>query len=170
MSIDIEKFSVLTLLYTSKRAIKRTSLNKLLFFSDVFHLIQYNQVITAAKYYKMPYGPVPEYIDEVRRFLIEKNFLTEEETVEYSNFVYNYRSTLDANQYRFFIDNFFDEKERETIKLVSCNLIHWNASDLSRKSHEFEPWKSANWNEELDLTKCQNDNKLLEWANTIIKQ
>ncbi len=169
MNIDFKKLSALTLLYTGKKAIKRTSLNKLLFFSDVFHLLKYERVITEAKYYKMPYGPVPEFIDEVRKALIEKNFLIEEETIEYNNYVFNYKSNINDTGYETILNKVFIESEREIVKVISEKLIHWNASDLSRKSHEFEPWKSARWNEELDLTSCQNDSRLLEWAKTIMQ-
>lgn len=169
MSFNFTKIFSLTLLYTHKKAIKRTSLNKLLFFSDVFQLLKEGQVITSVKYYKMPYGPVPEYIDECRRTLIESSLLMEEETVEYNNYVFNYKSNIDDTDYEDMINRVFTESERETIQKINGRLIYWSASELSRKSHEFEPWKSAKWNEELDLTKCRRDENLIAWYKDITK-
>jgi uncharacterized phage-associated protein len=163
----VQKTLGLILIYASIQPIKRTSLNKLLFFSDVFHLLKTESTITMSKYFKRPYGPVPEYIDEIRKAMIEDSLLAEEETMEYSNYVFNYRTELEKGLVEKIYNEWFLDAEKETIKLVGQTLINWNASELSRKSHEFEPWKSAKWNEKLDLSKCLADDKLKEWYLTI---
>lgn len=163
------KLAGMILILCSEKELSRTSLNKLLFFSELTHYLIFNNLqISNIPYLKMQYGPVPLNIDNLRKELIRSNFLIE---TQYDNGVlYFYDYTTNA-EHKHLVENIkkkiFSPNENLCMDLVLTNLIHMNASELSEISHQYEPWKSADWFQELDFAKANKDAQLKDWMSQI---
>lgn len=159
----INKLVGMILIFTHKREINRTTLNKLLFFAELLHFLRHGKLISDDVYLKKPYGPVPQHIDAVRNALIRNDYLTEN-TYE-SPFYYEYCYIASDNIDMKSVNIFFTAQELECVNEVSQKLASRTAKDLSETSHKFEPWKSAGWDDELLFKKAIKDIKLNAWIN-----
>jgi Protein of unknown function (DUF4065) len=159
------KLVSMVLFIAKKRPVNRTSLNKLLFFSDLVSYMKRTKTISEVKYFKYPYGPVPEKIDVIRDSLITLDLLKEEhyDVDLYRRYDYHTSDTFEIER----LNKNLDRTDRSIIENVLSKLASKSASQLSELSHEFEPWKSADWYEELDWKKAKSDKKLKVWIKPI---
>lgn len=87
------KLAAMILVIAENENINRTSLNKLLFFSEMLHYINKKELISNVNYLKNNYGPVPEDIRGVRDALINENLL-EEKSYDYGSHYEFFYKTL----------------------------------------------------------------------------
>lgn len=157
------KLALMTLLITRDRVINRTSLNKLLFFSDLIHFLgdDKKSKISGVPYFRKPYGPVPDNIDAVRVVLISGELMSE--TV-YDSGMYNEYSYISTSKVNFAkVEQTFQDTEIDAINTVLENMSSWTASKLSEFSHKYAPWNQyTDWDVELDFHKAANDKNLMD--------
>ena len=161
-SSAFDRLAAMVVLMTKGARVGRTALNKLLWFADVAHLLQYGRTISGTTYARWQFGPVPAEIDTVRRTLIMERLLKEqvEESTKYRTYAYEARSeNVDFTA----LKKEFSESELRVIKAVKDVLRGQTGAYLSEMSHRFEPWISARPGEDLDLSRAQADEKLLGW-------
>jgi len=159
------KLAKMILFLTFDKELNRTILNKLLFFSDVAYYLLNGDTISKEPYIKQPYGPVPQTIEQLRNYLIAENFL--QEKIYSTKMVYEYGYSANKSVNKEKLSNSFNTNELECLKNVLENLSYKTASYLSNKSHDFEPWKSAEyWGDSLDFEKTKEDGLLKEWLKT----
>lgn len=161
------KLAKMVLLVTRYREVNKTSLNKILFFIDMVHFLKCGKSISMETYKKLPYGPVPETIDNVRDTLVEGGYLKKSVYKNSVNVWYGFKASelFDFES----IEKDFESEQLEIIYSISKKLSSLTASVLSQRSHEFEPWKSAKyWGDDLDFTKANNDDNLKNWIQKFI--
>ena len=141
--------------------VRRTSLNKLLFFSDLVWFLKTEETLSGVTYQKLDYGPVPVNIRKVRNDLLVLGLLEEEMVNSYGYPAYLYYPSASVEISK--VEKKFHPEKIELLRLVSDRLGGLSASALSNHSHMYEPWKSASWFSELDLNEARNDKKLLDW-------
>lgn len=161
-----EKLAGMILLLAEKRKVTRTELNKLLFFSDTVNFLRHDAWVSGAKYFKKQYGPVPENVDQVRSALVAWEYLEETSYSTSLYYQYDYQTCedkvdLDAVKLGFSAD------ELKTITDVAHHLRRFSATELSNRSHQFEPWRSALPQAELRMGLVANDAALKQWLNTV---
>ncbi len=157
---DIVKMNRLVFLF-SVDGVNRTALNKLLFFVDYVSAVlkKNGETTTNDAYYKKPYGPVPESVGVSRIFLTEKGIIREnkiERKGQYPEYrycltdrVYNNKKGLDNIVET--VKRDLDSNDIKSFSLVKEKLSGKSASYLSSFSHMIEPWKSARYDDKLDL-------------------
>ena len=141
--------------------VSRTSLNKLLFFSDLVWFLRKGVSLSDVTYQKLDYGPVPINIRKVRNDLLAMGFLTENMVDNYGYPTYLYCPSTSVKILA--VKEEFEDAEFRVLSTVSKKLGPLSASALSNYSHMYEPWKSASWFSELDLSKAKSDKELLGW-------
>ncbi len=159
------KLAALVLLLTENEEVSRTSLNKLLFFTDVAYFIRTGKPFSESRYIKMQYGPVPENISHIREILIATGWIQEEEQNDQVLYSYYYKNIADTSTMDK-IKNKIRENDPELLEIiqkVNLKLRPKTAGELSRISHMYEPWKSALWNDELDFERIKLDDSFKKW-------
>lgn len=156
------KLGGMTLLFANNSSVSRTALNKLLFFSDVTHLMRTGRPISDRRYLRLPFGPVPKDIDTIRNALIGWGFLVEKVEPGPIHYRYDYLTqtgAVDLSKVR----ASFDALELATIDNICDRLKRFSPTALSEISHRYEPWKSTAPGEYLDLNKAVSDPGLQIW-------
>lgn len=162
---DIDKtLARMAILLTHGRSVSRTALNKLLFFADVAHLIKVGKPISESKYVKLDFGPVPQHIDAVRNWLQENGFVRTSVGLSGPYVQHSYSSAhIDADNLERIRTGLGGKGAAEIVTNVADALSGMSASALSEISHRYEPWKSGNWYQKLDLNEAKKDSKLKEF-------
>ncbi len=166
MKIDI-KLAAMILIIAENSPVNRTSLNKLLFFADLYHYLHTSKQISETAYYKLQFGPVPENIDLVREFLIKNDFLVQREFVN-SIIEYTYKTAQNKVNMEA-VRSALKDNELNSLEKVLSYLRSFTATELSNLSHKYEPWKSAEWFSELDFKKSKEDSGLKQFIEEISK-
>jgi uncharacterized phage-associated protein len=144
----IDKFKNI-LLYILERCggkpnIGEKVLYKLLYFSDFNFYEIYEEHLTGNQYRKLPYGPVPEKLDNLINQLIEKGQLQRIKTDYhgYPQIRYIPMEKPDLTK--------MSAAEKEVIDQVIDRFSDWSASAISEYSHEDLPWKATEDGEIID--------------------
>lgn len=160
MSID-NKLAAMILFFTNKEQVSRTALNKLLFFADIYSYLTRGEPISSSLYLKLQFGPVPQNIDTLRTILIFEDYLIENQVATAFSYSYYYSASQNVSWEKVYL--LFSEEELKILGNIKEKLIKLSASELTKKSHQFEPWKSSDWLLILDFDKAKNDDNLIGW-------
>lgn len=161
-----KKLGAMILLLTSGRSIRRTSLNKLLFFADMSHFLNTGRTISGSDYLRLQYGPVPEEIDVTRKVLMLSKYLTEERRDIMGSYHYLYTVDEDAVDLSA-VEAALGQDELDAVQAVKKRLSGKPATYLSEKMHAFEPWKSSATGEILNFVRARQDEDLIRWLQRI---
>jgi len=147
-SINVNKFKNV-LLYILERCagkpnIGETVLYKLLYFSDFNYYELYEEHLTGAKYRKLPYGPVPQKLDDIIQQMIDQSQLQRVKT-EYHGYPQTRYLPLEKADL-----TELKASEKEVIDRVIEQLSDWSASAISNYSHKDMPWLASKEGEEID--------------------
>lgn len=120
-----------------KPNIGETVLNKLLYFCDFNFYEKYEEHLTGARYKKLPYGPVPQRLEQILNQMIEKNQLKRIRT-DYHGFQQTrYMPLVKADLKE------LTAAEKTVIDDVIQQMSDWNANKISDYSHQDKPWKAT---------------------------
>lgn len=138
-TLKVNKFKNV-LLYILERCagkpnVGETVLYKLLYFSDFNYYELYEEHLTGAKYRKLPYGPVPQKLDNIINQMIEKGQLQRVKT-EYHGYPQTRYLPLEKSDL-----TELKASEKEIIDRVIEQLSDWSAAALSNYSHKDLPWE-----------------------------
>lgn len=151
----------MSILLTCGKSIGRTALNKLLFFSDISAYLLKGTKISNSDYVKLDYGPVPDGMRDVHIYLTEELGLMQV-TLEFVGpyIQHTYRTVeLEGSDIKS-VENNFDEENVAILRRVREHFGPMTASRLSHISHQYEPWKSAQYGGKLDFSLADNDPSL----------
>ncbi len=127
-----------------KPNVGETVLYKLLYFSDFNYYELYEEHLTGAEYRKLPYGPVPQKLDNIINQMIEKGQLQRVKT-DYHGYPqtrYLPLEKADLTELR--------ASEKEIIDKVIEQLSDWSAAAISNYSHKDMPWLASKEGEEIN--------------------
>lgn len=138
-TLKVNKFKNV-LLYILERCagkpnVGETVLYKLLYFSDFNYYELYEEHLTGAKYRKLPYGPVPQKLDNIINQMIEKGQLQRVKT-EYHGYPQTRYLPLEKSDL-----TELKASEKEIIDRVIEQLSDWSAAAISNYSHKDLPWE-----------------------------
>ncbi len=146
--LKVDKFKNVLLYILEKCAGKpnvgETVLYKLLYFSDFNYYELYEEHLTGAEYRKLPYGPVPQKLDNIINQMIEKGQLQRVKT-DYHGYPqtrYLPLEKADLTELR--------ASEKEIIDKVIEQLSDWSAAAISNYSHKDMPWLASKEGEEIN--------------------
>ncbi len=146
--LQISKFKNVLLYILEKCAgrpnVGETVLYKLLYFSDFNYYELYEEHLTGAKYRKLPFGPVPQQLDQLIGEMIENNLIQRVKT-QYHGYPQTRFLPLekaDLTQ--------FKASEKDVIDKVLDQMGDWSATVISNYSHGDKPWKATQNNEEIN--------------------
>lgn len=134
--------------------ISKTKLIKLIFFADFEHLKKYNRPITWDKYYRLDGGPVPSYLLDLINIAIGRKGITVSKRDKecFLNAVKITKRAFGRNEGAFLsplrkpdIDE-ISESDIEIIDYILRKYGHFNARELSVKSHEHIAYKRSSGN------------------------
>ncbi|MFN8865327.1 MAG: type II toxin-antitoxin system antitoxin SocA domain-containing protein [Flavobacteriales bacterium] len=111
-----------------------TVLNKILYFCDFNYYELYEESLTGARYKKLPYGPVPQKLDQIIRGMIEKGQLQRVKS-EYNGYPQTRYLPLEKPDL-----TALSAAEKTVIDQVLQQLSDWSASKISEYSHKDMPW------------------------------
>ena len=131
-----------------KPNVGETVLNKLLYFSDFNYYETYEAHLTGAVYMKLPYGPVPEGINEVLNGMIANGLIHRIKT-KYHGYPQNRYIPLDKADL-----TLLSAAEKDVIDQVIDRFADWSASSISDYSHQDMPWRAAKEGELIDYELC----------------
>lgn len=136
--LKVEKFKNV-LLYllehcAGKPNVGKTMLNKLLYFCDFNFYERYEEHLTGAKYKKLPYGPVPQELNEIIDQLIDEGQLKRLTTTYHGFSQERYMPLEKADLTR------LSAAEKTVIDHVIQQMSDWNAAKISDYSHQDMPW------------------------------
>jgi putative zinc finger/helix-turn-helix YgiT family protein len=133
---DIDRF-LNAVLYFCKGGVTKTKLNKLLFYADFKHYKKYTVSISGARYAHVPFGPAPSDYDFYYPILIRQNAVEVEEII-YPNYTgEKYVAKREPNL------NVFSDTELHILSLVKEFFKDFNATEMSKYSHEEEGYKDT---------------------------
>ena len=146
---DMPKFKTLVHYVCSQSpnrlSLGKTKLNKILWFAEREAYLRSGKPISGVKFIKLPYGPVPEVIDEVLGQLEVENALF------VRNSEWNGRPKKDFISRREpSLSGFTSEEVSIINKAISTICNEHTATSISKKSHD-EIWELAEIGEELPL-------------------
>jgi transcriptional regulator with XRE-family HTH domain len=146
-SFQVNKFKNV-LLYILERCagkpnVGETVLYKLLYFSDYNYYELYEEHLTGAKYRKLPFGPVPQKMDQVIKQMIDAGQLQRVKTEYHGYPQTRYLPLIKANLTE------LKASEKETIDRVIDQMSDWSASAISNYSHKDLPWLASKEGEEI---------------------
>jgi transcriptional regulator with XRE-family HTH domain len=120
-----------------KPNVGETVLNKLLYFCDFNYYELYEDHLTGARYKKLPYGPVPQNLDQIIHQMIDNGQVKRVKT-EYHGFTQiRYLPLEKADLTK------LSAAEKTMIDDVIRQMSDWNASKISEYSHKDIPWKAT---------------------------
>ncbi|MEI7501256.1 MAG: type II toxin-antitoxin system antitoxin SocA domain-containing protein, partial [Bacteroidota bacterium] len=139
--LKIDKFKNI-LLYILERCagkpnVGETVLYKLLYFSDFNYYEMYEEHLTGATYYKLPYGPVPKKFDAIIHQMIDQGQLQRVKT-HYHNFPQTRYLPLEKADLTELMAS-----EKETVDRVIEQMSDWSAQAISHYSHKDMPWLAS---------------------------
>ncbi|MDR2086101.1 MAG: DUF4065 domain-containing protein [Dysgonamonadaceae bacterium] len=127
-----------------KPNVGETVLNKLLYFCDFNYYEIYEEHLTGATYKKLPYGPVPQNLDQIIHQMIDSEQLKRVKT-EYHGFTQiRYLPLEKANLTK------LSAAEKTVIDDVILQMGDWNANKISEYSHGDKPWRATDDGEHID--------------------
>lgn len=127
-----------------KPNVGETVLYKLLYFCDFNYYELYEEHLTGSRYRKLPFGPVPQKIDDIIHQMIEKGELHRMKS-EYHNYPQTrYIPLVKANLQE------LKASEKEVIDRVVDQMSNWTASMISSYSHGDKPWKATENKDYID--------------------
>jgi transcriptional regulator with XRE-family HTH domain len=147
-TLKVNKFKNV-LLYILERCagkpnVGETVLYKLLYFSDFNYYELYEEHLTGAKYRKLPYGPVPQQLDNIIGQMIKKKQLQRVKTNYYGYPQTRYLPLEKADLTE------LKASEKEIIDRVIDQLSDWSAAAISNYSHKDMPWLASKEGEEIN--------------------
>ena len=120
-----------------KPNVGETVLYKLLYFSDFNFYEIYEEHLTGTRYRKLPFGPVPQKLDNLISQMIEKGQLQRIKT-EYHGYLqtrYIPMAKADLTE--------MSAAEKDIIDRVIDRFSDWSASAISEFSHKDLPWRAT---------------------------
>lgn len=157
------KLAAMMLLLAQGRKTRRSTLNKLLFFADLVHMLKFGWTISGSNYQRLVYGPVAEESGVSRTTLVMTGFLKEERQSLHGGYHYWYEvdeARVDLERVR----RDLSEGELDVLDRVRQRLAPKTAVYLSERNHHFEPWVSTLAADVLDFSKAHHDKKLIAWV------
>ncbi|MFT3948757.1 MAG: DUF4065 domain-containing protein [Agriterribacter sp.] len=147
-SLQVSKFKNV-LLYILERCagkpnVGETVLYKLLYFSDFNYYELYEEHLTGAKYRKLPYGPVPQKLDNIILQMIDKGQLQRVKTEYHGYPQTRYLPLVKADLTE------LKASEKEVIDRVIEQLSDWSAAAIGDYSHKDMPWLASKEGEEIN--------------------
>ena len=155
---------------TEPNKLGRTKLNKILWYSDIFHFGKYGKPITEAIYIKRQYGPVPkEHLYDSAISTLESNqHITQHiQPVLFRQYVYIAKSEPDLNC--------FSNTEIAIINDVFQQIFfEHTATSISNTTHSFFWWDSLEIGEKIPnycifAQSAEIEIKAIQWAESQIK-
>jgi transcriptional regulator with XRE-family HTH domain/uncharacterized phage-associated protein len=145
--LDIAKFKNVLMYILEKCAGKpnvgETVLNKLLYFCDFNYFELYEEHLTGASYYKLPYGPVPQKLDYIIAQMIETGQL-----LRIKSDYLGYPQTRYLPLYKADLSK-LKASEKDVIDRVIDHMSDWSAATITNYSHKDMPWLASNDGEEI---------------------
>ncbi len=146
--MNISKFRNILLYVISecgaKANFEKNLLNALLYFTDFDYYEVYEEHLTGATYKKVPYGPIPEKIDDILNNMIENSEIIKVETDSERKVMFRLLALqkpdlkmLKANE-KVIIDNVIDK------------YADWNAEKLTEFARNDMPWKATDEGDIID--------------------
>lgn len=126
-----------------KPNVVKTVINKLLYFIDFGYYAKHSESVTVSAYLKMPYGPVPQFMDHCIDEL-KRESRVEEKTKEYGNYRQIKFHALEEAQMRW--ADFAMEHINETLERLSGKTAYY----LTQFSHNELPYLRAKDRDILD--------------------
>ena len=147
-TLKVNKFKNV-LLYILERCagkpnVGETVLYKLLYFSDFNYYELYEEHLTGAKYRKLPYGPVPQKLDNIINQMIENGLLQRVKT-DYHGYPQTRYLPLEKADL-----TELKASEKEIIDRVIEQLSDWSAAAISNYSHKDMLWLASKEGEEIN--------------------
>jgi uncharacterized phage-associated protein len=147
-TLQVSKFKNV-LLYILERCagkpnVGETVLYKLLYFSDFNYYELYEEHLTGAKYRKLPFGPVPQKLDEIINQMIKNGQLQRVKT-EYHGYPQTRYLPLEKADLTELLAS-----EKEIIDRVLEQMSDWSASAITNYSHKDMPWQASKEGEEMN--------------------
>ncbi|MCX8486873.1 MAG: DUF4065 domain-containing protein, partial [Crocinitomicaceae bacterium] len=146
--LNVAKFKQV-LLYILERCegkpnVGETVLYKLLYFSDFNYYELYEEQLTGANYRKLPYGPVPQKLDQIIEQMRTDGQLERIKT--------NYHGFSQTRYFPLVKADLRTVKasEKEVIDRVIEQMSDWSASAISDYSHKDIPWLATKEGEEIN--------------------
>ncbi|MFN0203383.1 MAG: type II toxin-antitoxin system antitoxin SocA domain-containing protein [Bacteroidia bacterium] len=138
-SLQVNKFKNV-LLYVLERCVGKpnageTVLYKLLYFSDFNYYELYEEHLTGATYRKLPYGPVPQKLDNIVLQMIDSSQLQRVKTEYHGYPQTRYLPLVKADL------TALKASEKEVIDRVILQMSDWSAAVISDYSHKDLPWE-----------------------------
>lgn len=128
-----------------KPNVGETVLNKLLYFSDFNYYELYEEHLTGATYRKLPFGPVPQRLDNIIAKMIEKNRLKRIKVAYHDYLQTRYIPLVKADLTK------LKASEKEVLDRVIAQMSDWSATAISNYSHQDIPWQATAEGEEIDF-------------------
>ena len=117
-----------------KPNVNETVLNKLLYFCDFNCYELYEEHLTGARYKKLPYGPIPQNIDQILRQMVDDGLLqqvhTEYHGIRQTRYLPLERADLTQ----------FSAAEKTVIDDVIAQMADWNVNKISDYLYKDMPW------------------------------
>ncbi len=147
-TLNTDKFSNV-LLYILERCagkpnVGETLIYKLLYFADFNYYELYEEHLTGAKYYKLPYGPVPQNIQAFINRMIENKCIKRIKTAYHKHKQTRYIPLEKANLQT------LKASETEVLDHVIEQFSDWSAAAISEYSHKDIPWMVSKDGEVID--------------------
>lgn len=127
-----------------KPNVGETVLYKLLYFSDFNYYELYEEQLTGANYRKLPYGPVPQKLDQIIEQMRMDGQLERIKTNYHGFSQTRYFPLVKADL------RTFKASEKEVIDRVIEQMSDWSASAISDYSHKDIPWLATKEGEEIN--------------------
>lgn len=141
------------------RELTLPALNRLVYFSDVAHLLRHGQTVSRRPQLKIRRGPLPRGSFEARCAAIRAGLLTERWTERRFEREASYLATAQASR----LEQRFCAEELATLSAVRERLGCRTARFLARKAHESAPWRFGRFGFPLDLDQARTDARLIAW-------
>ena len=147
-TLQVYKFKNV-LLYILERCagkpnVGETVLYKLLYFSDFNYYELYEEHLTGAQYRRLPYGPVPQKLDDIIGQMIEKHQLQKVKTTYHGLTQTRYLPLEKADLTQ------LKASEKEVIDRVIEQMSDWSAAAISNYSHKDMPWLASKEGEAIN--------------------
>lgn len=134
---NFQKIAAVANIISSSTDAFKTKMNKLLFYSDFEHFRKYGHSITGLQYNAIPWGPVPNFFSTIYDQLVKYEYLDRE--------FWEFPNGTEGEKY---IPGRIDEEgfenlevtEKESVDFVIQKLCKYNATKLSKISHEEIGW------------------------------
>jgi uncharacterized phage-associated protein len=112
-----------------------TVLNKLLYFCDFNYYEIYEEHLTGSRYKKLPYGPVPQQLENIISRMTDEGQLIRIKTEYHGYPQIRYIPLEKADLTK------LSAAEKTVIDNVILQMSDWNATTISEYSHKDKPWR-----------------------------